>query len=252
MRASRAGLILTPHRTTERGGPTSLARQEARPLVLLPILELVAVGSHGGAAGRLHERSREKNKGLTEGKDETAKIPYSPYFPPRRTNYKSPPLDQIVSLFEFVINSTYFAVKAALNVFSHSHRLAVTETDDDADPSVRQTARAGCRPRLFTQPANHRVVSVAGRRQGTEERIKQIKQTKRKERKQGGGENRKNTRHKNTALTASGINVHASSLFIYVFPLLTLMIGCTLLLWKVLIGLPPISAALSHVNIRVI
>lgn len=53
MRAARAGLILTPHWINELVGPTSVGRQEARPLVWLPILRLCAVGPHGGATAEL-------------------------------------------------------------------------------------------------------------------------------------------------------------------------------------------------------
>lgn len=69
MRASRAGLILTPHRTAERRGPTSHGRQETRPLVWLPILGLFSAGSHGGAAARLLARSTEKQKAEPNRKD---------------------------------------------------------------------------------------------------------------------------------------------------------------------------------------
>lgn len=72
MRASRAGLILTPHRTAEREGPTSHGRQEARPLAGLPILGRFPVGSRGGATGRLLARSTGKNKELSQtGRTET-------------------------------------------------------------------------------------------------------------------------------------------------------------------------------------
>lgn len=103
MRASRAGLILTPHRTAELGGPTSLRWHEARQLVSFPILELarslaLRVGSHGGAVDRLHELAKKKkkrgnNKGLTEGKegdDESAISPLS--CPSRRTKLHGSPV----------------------------------------------------------------------------------------------------------------------------------------------------------------
>lgn len=82
MRASRAGLILTPHRTNDRGGPRSVGRQEARPLVWLPILT-------GALLGRLLEHSCEKQRAGQEGHRKRQNIPYFLSFPLRRTNDKS-------------------------------------------------------------------------------------------------------------------------------------------------------------------
>lgn len=62
MRASRAGLILTPHWINDLGGPTSVGRQEARPLVSLPILRLCAVGPHGGATAELLEGEQRPDR----------------------------------------------------------------------------------------------------------------------------------------------------------------------------------------------
>lgn len=70
----------------------------------------------------------------------------------------------------------------------NSYREAVAETGDEADLPARKTALAANKSRLPERPANHRALSVAGRRHETKERIKPIKQTKRKKRKQGGGE----------------------------------------------------------------
>lgn len=78
IRASRAGLILTPHRITELGGPTSVGRQEARPLVWLPILKLLC--SHGGATGLLLESSREKQRAGQEGQSQRRRNPLFPRF----------------------------------------------------------------------------------------------------------------------------------------------------------------------------
>lgn len=106
-------------------GPTSLRWHEARQLVSLPILELVRsrtvrVGSHGGAARRLHEQVKKQNKGLTEekeGDDESAISPSLVHV--KGQNYKAPLLNDTLSLFRLLTslkNGTYLAVKTALNV----------------------------------------------------------------------------------------------------------------------------------------
>lgn len=122
MRASRAGLILTPHRIAELGGPTSHGRQEARPLVWLPILGLFPVGSHGGAAGRLLERSTEKQRAEPNRKDRAwDKIPYSLSFPCRRTNYKTLPLGWIIPVFGHVIKDYLSSLKSWFKRFQATH-----------------------------------------------------------------------------------------------------------------------------------
>lgn len=110
-------------------------------------------------------------------------------------------------MFVRLIKCDLCSFKATKNVvkqrtFGISYRGSVAETGDEADLPARKTARVANKPRLPEGPANHRALCVAGRRHGTKERIKPIKQTKRKKRKQGGGENRKNTSHQNTRLTA--------------------------------------------------
>lgn len=110
-----------------------------------------------------------------------------------------------------------------------SYRGAVAETGDEADLPARKTARAANKPRLRERPANHRALCVAGRRHGTKERIKPIKQTKRKKRKQGGGENRKNTSHQNTRLTAFVSYVLAGFIVLFVTAALNFHVLITLL-----------------------
>lgn len=173
MRASSAGLILTPHRTTELGGPTSFEGQEARPLGWLPILELSSTSSHGGATGGLPRAQQRKTKGRTGRTRGSDKIPYFLSFPRRRINYKTPPLGWTISVLVRLLKKRYTQLfscqgRFQANVCIRCPRcVAVTETDDEANPPARKTAPASDTPRPFTQSANHRAGAVAGRRQGT-------------------------------------------------------------------------------------
>lgn len=97
MRASRAGLILTPHRITELGGPTSVRRREARPLGWLPILELVSLLVHTGARAVACSHAAVKNKGLDRKDRSSDEIPYILSFPRPRKNYTTPALDGTLS-----------------------------------------------------------------------------------------------------------------------------------------------------------
>ena len=89
MRASRAGLILTPHRTAEPGGgwgrPSSHRRRGARPLVRLLVLGPGSVASHGGAADRPHGRKQQRAE--QEGQSRSHN-PLFPLFSSRRGRSK--------------------------------------------------------------------------------------------------------------------------------------------------------------------
>lgn len=86
MRASRAGLILTPHWINELGGPTSVGRQEARPLV--------GPRSSGSAlsvrTGALLSNCLEVNKGLTK-EQRSRQNPLFPFSSLEEDRFYEPP-----------------------------------------------------------------------------------------------------------------------------------------------------------------
>lgn len=111
-----------------------------------------------------------KNKGLNRKDRVEGKIPYSLSFPLRRTNYKTPPLGWIFSVFLSVIKGYLCSRKNLLKTFSGTMRfrpprcLAVTETDDWAHPVARKTAQTANKSHLSPRSANQRAAAVAGRR----------------------------------------------------------------------------------------
>lgn len=166
MRASRAGLILTPHRTAELGGPTSYGRQEARPLVWLPILRLFPVRSQGGAAALPLDRSSKKTKGWT-GRTTKSRIPIS--FLSRRANYKARRLSGMFVVLVHLVKKMIIKLLQAAWINSssvssdHIHRLLLPKLTARLIRLLENSRSSEQAPPLFqNHPIRNTQLSLGG------------------------------------------------------------------------------------------